>query len=202
MKRQRLILDIAMSILLVLQMLYLLIGEAYHEWAGILLILLFATHNALNWKWYKAVPKGKYRRRRIIHTAINAVCIISCLLLLISGLSMARHSLSIPMIPIGAARIIHMLASYWGFIAISMHAGLHMAPLAGKAGSSPAGKIILLIMMAGGLYSFIKEKIPNYLLLIDEFVFFDFSTPLLVLIMEYVLIMFLFMILGAFTDVR
>ncbi len=66
MKRQRLILDIAMSILLVLQMLYLLIGETYHEWAGILLILLFAVHNVLNWKWYKAIPKGKYGHKRII----------------------------------------------------------------------------------------------------------------------------------------
>ena len=45
MKSQRLILDIVM-ILLVLQMLYLLIGEAYHEWTGILLILMFAIHNA------------------------------------------------------------------------------------------------------------------------------------------------------------
>ena len=200
MKRQRLILDIVMSILLVLQMLYLLIGEAYHEWAGILLILLFAAHNAINWKWYKAVPKGKYRRRRIIHTAINAVCIISCLLLLISGLSMARHSLPIPIFPMGAARIIHMLASYWGFIAISMHAGLHMALLVKKASGTLPGKIVILIMMAGGLYSFIRERIPCYLLLIDEFVFFDFSTPLMILIIEYVLIMCLFMILGAFSS--
>ncbi len=99
----------------------------------------------------------------------------------------------------GAARIIHMLASYWGFIAISMHAGLHMAPLIRKASGNLAGKIIILIMMAGGLYSFIRERIPNYLLLIDEFVFFDFSAPLLILIIEYVLIMCLFMILGAFT---
>lgn len=131
MKRQRLILDIAMSILLVLQMLYFLIGEAYHEWAGILLIILFTIHNAINRKWYKTIPKGKYRRKRIVHTAVNAICIISCFLLLISGLSMARHSLPIPIIPMGAARIIHMIASYWGFIAISMHAGFHMAPLNG-----------------------------------------------------------------------
>ena len=199
MKRQRLILDIAMSILLVLQMLYLLIGETYHEWVGILLIILFTIHNAINRKWYKAIPKGKYRRKRIVHTAVNAICIISCFLLLISGLSMARHSLPIPIIPMGAARIIHMLASYWGFIAISMHAGFHMAPLVRKAGGNLAGKIIILIMMAGGLYSFIRERIPYYLFFIDEFVFFDFSTPLLVLIIEYVLIMYLFMMAGVFS---
>ena len=99
----------------------------------------------------------------------------------------------------GAARIIHMLASYWGFIAISMHAGFHMAPLVKKAGGNLAGKIIILIMMAGGLYSFIRERIPYYLFFIDEFVFFDFSTPLLILIIEYMLIMYLFMMAGVFS---
>lgn len=200
MKMQRLTIDIIMSILLVLHMLYLLIGESYHEWVGILLILMFAIHNIINRKWYKAIPKGKYRRKRIIHTAINAACIISGFLLLISGLSMARHSLSIAIIPMGTARIMHMLAAYWGFIAISLHAGLHMVPLMRKACMNLAGKITMLIIIAGGLCSFIRERIPCYLLLIDEFVFFDFSTPLPVLILEYMLIMCLFMILGAFSS--
>ena len=68
-----------------------------------------------------------------------------------------------------------------------------------KASGTLPGKIVILIMMAGGLYSFIRERIPCYLLLIDEFVFFDFSTPPMILIIEYVLIMCLFMILGAFS---
>lgn len=55
-------------------------------------------------------------------------------------------------------------------------------------------------LMAGGLYSFIREIIPCDLFLIDEFVFFDFSTPLLILIIEYILIMCLFMILGTFSS--
>lgn len=54
--------------------------------------------------------------------------------------------------------------------------------------------------MAEGLYSFIRERIPCDLFLIDEFVFFDFSTPLLILIIEYMLIMCLFMILGTFSS--
>ncbi len=196
MKKERLILDIIMSILLVFQMLYLLIGEAYHEWAGILLILLFLVHNILNRKWYKAIPKGKYRRKRIIHTTINTLCIISCILLFISGLSMARHALPISIIPMGAARIMHMLAAYWGFIAISMHIGLHMRVFVEKIGRRTTGKIAITIMIAGGLYSFIKERIPYYLFLIDEFVLFDYSTPILFLILEYLLIMCLFMMLG------
>ena len=116
------------------------------------------------------------------------------------ALSMARHSLSLPIIPMGAARTIHMLSSYWGFIAISMHAGLNMAPLVRKVGRNLTGKVTILIMIAGGLYSFIKERIPYYLLFIDEFVFFAFSTPLPVLVIEYMLIMCLFMMLGAFSS--
>lgn len=141
--------------------------------------------------------KGRYKRRRIIHTAINIACIVSCVLLLISGLSMARHSLPITLLPMGAARNIHMLAAYWGFIAISVHAGLHMATLAGKAGRNAAGKACMLTVIAEGVCSFISERIYSYLLLIDEFVFFDFTVPLPVLIVKYIFIMCLFMLAGA-----
>ena len=33
---------------------------------GLKLLILFLIHNALNWKWYKNIGKGKYSRFRIL----------------------------------------------------------------------------------------------------------------------------------------
>ena len=45
--------DIAMTILLPILMAYSLVGEAVHEWLGIVMFLLFIVHQALNRHWYK-----------------------------------------------------------------------------------------------------------------------------------------------------
>ena len=172
MRRSRIAIDIIMSLLLVLQMLYLLVGEAYHEWAGLTLTVLLIIHNAFNRRWYKVIFKGRYTKRRILSTAINSACAISIIALAVSGISMARHSMAAPLLPMGVARILHMAAARYGKIAIS----------------------ILAIM---GFAAFIKERFLSYMFLMEEFVFFDFSTPLPLLVVEYALIMLLFMFIGA-----
>ena len=197
MRRSRLALDIIMSLLLILQMLYLLVGEAYHEWAGLGLTMLFIVHNVLNRRWYKNVIKGQYTRRRILSTAINSACAVSIIALAASGISMARHSVSLQLLPMGTARLLHMLSAYWGFAFISMHAGLHMTGIVRKAAAKCYGKIVLAIIAIMGVAIFIKERFPSYMFLIEEFVFFDFSTPLPLLIAQYILLMGLFMIVGA-----
>ena len=197
MRKSRLALDIIMSLLLVLQMLYLLIGEVYHEWAGLALTALFIIHNVLNRLWYKVIFKGRYTKRRILSTAINAACAISIIALAVSGISMARHSMAAPLLPMGVARILHMAAAYWGYVFISLHAGLHMTSALRKAAGIRYGKIAISILAIMGFVAFIKERFLLYMLLIEEFVFFDFSTPLPLLIAEYLLIMLLFMLIGA-----
>ena len=197
MRRFRFVLDIIMSLLLVLQMLYLLVGEAYHEWAGLTLTVLFIAHNVLNRRWYKVILKGRYTKRRILSTAINLACTLSIIVLAVSGISMARHSMAAPLLPMGVARILHMAAAYWGFVFISLHAGLHMTVIVRKTVGKRYGKIAIVIISTIGIWAFLKERFLYYMFLIEEFVFFDFSTPLPLLVVEYFLIMFFFMIAGA-----
>lgn len=52
--------DLGMTVLLVCQMGYLLLGEAVHEWLGILLFLLFLLHHLLNRGWHKNLLRGIY----------------------------------------------------------------------------------------------------------------------------------------------
>ncbi len=196
MRRSRFVIDIMMSLLLVLQMLYLLVGEAYHEWAGLALTALFIVHNVLNRRWYKVIFKGRYTKRRILSLAINSACALSIIVLAVSGISMARHSMAAPLLPMGVARILHMAAAYWGFVFISLHAGLHMTAALKKVAGKRFGKIAIVIISIIGIWAFLKERFFYYMFLIEEFVFFDFSTPLPLLVAEYVLIMLLFMFIG------
>lgn len=201
MRKSRLAIDIIMSLLLVLQMLYLLVGEAYHEWAGLALTVLFIIHNVFNRRWYKVILKGRYTKRRILSTAINSACALSIIVLVVSGISMARHSMAAPLLPMGVARILHMAAAYWGFVFISMHAGLHMTAALRKAVGKRFGKIAIAAITIIGIWAFLKERFPYYMFLIEDFVFFDFSTPLPLLAAEYLLIMLLFMFIGAVLSV-
>lgn len=45
-------LDLVMTVLLLCQMAYMLIGEAAHEWMGAAMFVLFLLHHVLNWRWY------------------------------------------------------------------------------------------------------------------------------------------------------
>ena len=52
--------DLVMTMLLPVLMAYSLVGEAIHEWLGIVMFLLFIIHHAFNWRWYKNLAIGSY----------------------------------------------------------------------------------------------------------------------------------------------
>jgi hypothetical protein len=64
----KIIIDILMTVLLLLSMSYLLVGEEMHEWIGSGLFLLFIVHHILNRKWFTTVFKGKYTALRFCRT--------------------------------------------------------------------------------------------------------------------------------------
>ena len=51
--------DVAMYVLFLLLMGQCVLRGAVHEWLGIAVGVLFILHNALNYKWYKALFKGR-----------------------------------------------------------------------------------------------------------------------------------------------
>ena len=63
--------DVLMLILMPLLMLYQIIGEALHEYLGILLTLVFILHTLMNCKWYQGITKGSYSVFRTVQTVIN-----------------------------------------------------------------------------------------------------------------------------------
>jgi hypothetical protein len=48
----RLIIDFALTSLLLCVYAYRIIGDTTHEWIGVSVFVVCIVHNVLNWKWY------------------------------------------------------------------------------------------------------------------------------------------------------
>ena len=182
------IIDIMMSTLLMCLMAFQVTGERAHEWIGIAMVILVITHQVLNRKWYTALFKGKYNLYRLLNTIVDILLIISFLLTAISGMSMSNHAVPFmySFINVNNARVMHLAFSYWSFILMGLHIGVHISIMTSKMPKTI--KLILSILMtvvAGyGLYLFINSGIRNYILFKTHFAFLDYEKSAVVVFLE------------------
>lgn len=201
--------DFLMSVLLLALMAYQIIGQELHEWFGSGMLVLFILHNILNMRWYKNLFKAKYNPLRVLQTLINFSVLISMLCLGFSGIVMSRHVFAALDIhgPMATARVMHLVASYWGFVLMGVHLGLHWSMVIGIFRKLLSGKkvpVILpwlmrltAILIAGyGLYSFLKADIASYMFLQNQFVFFDFEQNAISVLTEYIAMMCFWVFVG------
>lgn len=194
--------DFLMTVLLFLLMAYQITRQELHEWFGIGMLALFLIHNILNIRWYENLFKGKYTLLRVMQVMINISVLVSILCLGFSGIVMSRHVfVALPIRrPMATARTMHLAASYWGFVLMSIHLGLHWSMIAGMfrrlwdGKKMPAALIWLIrfaaVFIAGyGAYCFHKTNIVSYMLLKNQFVFFDFEQSAVSVFAEYVAMM-------------
>jgi len=194
--------DLLMTVLLLCLMAYQITGEALHEWFGAGMLILFITHNILNIRWYGNLFKGKYKLLRILQTIVNFSVLISMLCLGYSGIVMSRHVFAALPIggPMATARSMHMAASYWGFVLMSVHLGMHWGMIVGmfrrllKGRKMPDvavwGLRLAAAAIAGnGLICFIQKDIVSYMFLKNQFVFFDFEQSAISVFAEYIAMM-------------
>jgi len=196
-------LDCLMVLLLPLLMAYSLVGEAAHEWLGTAMFLLFLGHHGLNWRWYPALLKGRWTAARVFQTAVSALLLLAMLGLMASGVMLSRYVFSFLPRRGGQelARTLHMLCSYWGFCLMGLHLGLHWRMVMGRAGKRATVRPALLstagLLAAGyGVYAFFKREVWLYLFLRSHFVFFDFSEPLAMYLLDYIAVLAAFVWLG------
>ena len=194
--------DVAMTCALFFCMAYMLVGEESHEWAGSGLALLFVLHNVMNRKWYGALFTGRWTALRVFQTAVNLLCLVSMAAAAVSGVAMSRYLYDVSFLSGGAsiARVVHMLAAYWGFCFISVHLGLHWSMMAGMVKNSPlaaraprgTGFVMKLAGFAAacfGVSALMRQNVLSYMFLRTPFVFFDFERPLALFFADYLGIM-------------
>lgn len=194
--------DAGMTFGLLFLMGYQFWGDVAHEWAGAAMFVLFIAHHILNGGWYRALFKGKYPRVRIFQLVLNLLLTAAMLGLMVSGIILSRHVFAFLPIDGGTsfARLLHMVSAYWGFVLMAFHLGLHWNMVLGRARkaaglkeSSRTRTVILRVIGAAaalyGLAVFIRRGLPGYMLLRTQFVFLDYSEPLLLFYVDYLVMM-------------
>lgn len=201
--------DLLMTALLLCLMAYQITGQAFHEWFGAGMLVLLAAHNILNIRWYVNLFKGKYKLLRILQTTVNCAVLISMLCLGYSGIVMSRHVFAALPVngPMATARSMHMAASYWGFVLMSLHLGMHWGMVTGMfrrllKGRKLSGMSVWVLRLAAaliagyGLFCFVRKDIVSYMFLKNEFVFFDVEQSILSVFLEYTAMMGLWVFVG------
>ena len=109
--------DLLMTVVLILLMAYFLTDQEIHEWLGAGMLVLFVIHHVLNFKWLKALNRGKYTPFRILQTTLALLVLLCMLGSMLSGIWMSRYVFDF--LPtqgrMGLARAAHLLCAYWGF---------------------------------------------------------------------------------------
>ena len=171
--------DAAMSVFMLLLMAYGLVGEAAHEWIGMGMFALFVAHHVLNRRWIKAVPQGHYTPLRLVQTALIGLIFLCMVGSMVSGIVLSRHVFAFLPKHGGyeLAGKLHILCAFWGFVLMSLHLGLHLAPFANKLKKHRqflwAGRIIAVLLAAYGVYVFVDRAFYEELFYLTEFKFFD-----------------------------
>ena len=201
--------DFLMVLLMPILMAYSLIGEAFHEAAGTVMLTLFLLHHTLHSTWRKGVMKGKYTPYRICQIALNAVLAVLMLLQPFSGIAVSKHLYAfLPLTGIAArARGVHLAAAYWCYTLMSFHLGLHAdMAVCGLNRRIKAGTLLtricrIAVWLAAlyGVFAFVQRGLPGYMFMRTLFAYFDYGEPRIFFFADYLAIMTLFAVGGYYT---
>ena len=194
-----------MTVLLLCLMAYQVTGETLHEWGGIAMTGLLIVHHILNIKWYRSLFKGKYNAYRIVTTAVNMLLLASILLTALCGMAMSAHAVPFlyGMFPVSFARQFHLAMSFWSFLLMGVHLGLHIPAM--TTGLKKSGKVktaiaaVFALIAGAGFWLFMKNGIPNYLFFRTPFAFFDYEKAAILVFLENLAILIAFAFIGAAT---
>ncbi len=222
-QRLRMSVDISMTTLSIILMggNFLFPADLVHEILGTGLFVLWGVHIALNRRWYaslaqasksitstnandrraySAIFRGKYNPYRVMQTVINCCILLCTIFLMISGIILSNHLFTFLNIQsgLGFARIAHLLSSHWYYLFMSLHIGLHMGRLFQNVATKILPRILLVLTSLYGLYAFIARGVWKYLVLKQQFFFFDLERGYILFTMDYISIIILFATISHF----
>ena len=176
-----------------------------------------------------------------MQTIINCCILICTIFLMISGIILSNHIFTFLNIQggLGFARIVHLVASHWYYLFMSLHIGLHVGIIKNKmchpehnnchpdsnnchpdsnnchpeldSGSNAEEipkqvrhdklrkiipRILLALVCAYGLYAFIIRGVWKYLILQQQFFFFDLERGYILFVLDYISIIILFAVIS------
>lgn len=151
------VVDILMCVALLLLMTYNLIGDAFHEWVGTAMLVLFLLHHGLNRKWTGSIFRGRYTAHRSLLTVTALLVLLTMLASMVSGIILSRYVFSFLNIETGRAlsRGVHLVCAYWSFLLSGLHFGLHwnrVMSMGKKLCPQPSAIRTWILRCLGGLW--------------------------------------------------
>ena len=114
---------------------------------------------------------------------------------MISGIVLSRHVFAFLPRHGGyeLAQQVHILCAYWGFVCMSLHLGFHWSMMLAMARKhlQPSSMRIWSLRLIGwlwavyGAFAFRRRGVSLYLLLRSHFVFYDYSEPVILFLIDY-----------------
>ena len=169
----KMVVDILMLILMLLEYSKIYTGQLLHEIFGITLLGLFIIHNVLNINFYKTLFKGKYNVQRLITTIIDLLFLLCMLFTIILGIPISDKVFKF----LGlngnmTMRKLHTIFGYWGLIILAIHLGLHLKMIFARLKSRIKEKkilkiiifIIQIIIIIYGIKAMIDTNLVSYLI--------------------------------------
>lgn len=194
----KLSIDVLMLAILILLMSYSLIGETFHEILGVAMFILFLAHQYFNFAWYKNLKSGRYNASRLFTTVINLIIFAAMILMILSGILNSQHIFAFLNLnfDVGTFRLIHLSLSYWIFILIAVHFGLHWNLIKSKIFFGKSSQILAVAISIYGLYAMFKRQFADYMFLRNEYIFLDFEENLIFFFADYISVIILFGFIG------
>ena len=152
------------------------------------------------------MPRGRYTPLRIVQTALAGLIFLCMVGSMISGIVLSRHVFAFLPKHGGyeLAQQVHILCAYWGFICMSLHLGFHWSMMLAMARKhlQPSSmrtwslRLIGWFWAAYGTFAFRHRGVSLYLLLRSHFVFYDYTEPVLIFLIDYLSVMVMFVLIG------
>lgn len=192
--------DGLMLVLFLLAMAFHITGNFLHEWVGLLLFAAFLVHNALNWRWYRSLFKGKHTPARIFRTATNLLLAVAVIGTMVSGMMLSKEVFgSLDLSATALGRRLHMISASWAYVLMAVHMGFHLAA-AGRAARDRIGSASIAIgagiLSVLGIYAAGTHQLWQKMFLRIEYAFFDFNRPAVFFFLDYIAIIVLFASIG------
>lgn len=126
MNRRKLVLDILLLTLLLVEFAYELTGSTLHELLGLAMFGLLLVHGSWNWHWFRNLCKGRYKGWRVLNLVVNALLLIAALMMMANGMANSDLLYQVTAIELEwIPRVLHTTSANWFLVLMAVHLGLH-----------------------------------------------------------------------------
>lgn len=166
--KKKIVIDILMFVLMLLEFSKAYMSPIWHELFGLLLVVLIIIHLILNKSYLKSINKGNYTIKRFIMLISNILFFLTFLLSVIFGILSSQELFKYFSIGTYGIQFLHKIFSYISLLLLGIHLGINFNSMFGKVRRKINNVVILyvidILIIFYGLYSLIKLEILKHVI--------------------------------------